>query len=245
MTSLTILGRKSWGFRGPLGPAIMPTLPSRGLYVHHSVTRPTSSPAADMRTLERIGQQRFGRLSYSHAYHIATRTFLEGQGNYIGAHTGGQNSSTHGIVLIGNYDAHLLPDYVEEDLADFVRFGASRNWWQPVILGGHRDAPGASTSCPGKHGMAMLRAAQSLLAKPKGITMLSEADIDRIAAKVTEQLTPVVADAVARRLGFWDHRNERFRTYNGDMVAVREGIREIGGVVGTKNKYAPTGENPA
>jgi hypothetical protein len=147
--TITIMRREDWGATAPQGPAM--TTPSRGLWLHHTVTSPTVDPVADMRVVQRIGVQRFGRISYSWVYHQAASVFLEGAGNTIGAHTGGQNSTTHGLAIIGDFTLDTLPHYSVRDLAEFVRFGAVRGWWQPVLLGGHRDAPGAATVCPGKH----------------------------------------------------------------------------------------------
>lgn len=59
---MDIVSRARWGATAALGPAMR--LPARELWLHHSVTTATGTPAADMRTIERIGVQRFGRFSY-------------------------------------------------------------------------------------------------------------------------------------------------------------------------------------
>lgn len=54
-----------------------------------------------------------------------------------------------------------------------------------------------------------------------------------------------VADAVARKLGFWDPNRDRFRSYHQDTKAIREGVREVGGAVGNELQHEPRGVNPA
>ncbi len=104
--------RKQWGATAPLGPAMR--LPATTVYVHHSVTlatdhdeflESTDDPDADMRRIERVGIERFGRFSYSFAYH-PSGVELVGAGLTVGAHTGGYNSTTLGLVLIGNYSLY-------------------------------------------------------------------------------------------------------------------------------------------
>jgi hypothetical protein len=117
---------------------------SRGFWLHHSVTRSTADPIADARTVARIGVQRFGRLSYSWLVH-PDGTILQGQDGHVGAHTRGQNSTSEAICCIGNFEKELP---TEAMCASVAMIMAIRN--QP-LLGGHRDAPGAATACPGRN----------------------------------------------------------------------------------------------
>lgn len=178
---MDIVSRSEWGFSGKLGPAQM-KLPARGAWLHHSVTVPTRSPHADMRTLERIGIERFGRLSYSYAIH-PSGVVLEGQGDWIGAHTKGQNSTTFGIVLIGNY--HVggpVPIPMVESLTALIReLRGDGRLAGPLmagyLLGGHRDAPGASTSCPGDRAHVLIGDVNTKASKqPPTPTQEQEAD---------------------------------------------------------------------
>lgn len=147
---MRILRRGEWGFSGPLGPPM--STPSNQVFIHHSVTNPTSDARADMRTLERIGKQRFGRLSYSFAVH-PSGAVLQGQGNHVGAHTKNRNSTSHGLVAIGNYDTRRPPAVMVEAFRNLYRHGISEGWWKDSIAG-HRDV--SSTACPGKHLYARL-----------------------------------------------------------------------------------------
>lgn len=134
-----------------------------------------------MRTLERIGIQRFKRLSYSYAIH-PSGVVLEGQGTSIGAHTKGQNSTTFGIVLIGNYHVNAVPLPMAESLVELVRhLRADGALGGPLmagyILGGHRDAPKASTTCPGDKAHALISDVNAKASKqPPTVDPRKEAD---------------------------------------------------------------------
>lgn len=164
-----------WGSTGPAGPASM-TLPSRGVWIHHTVTTPTGDPYADARTIERIGIDRFGRGSYSWLIH-PSGVVMQMQGHRIGAHTGGHNSTSHGLAFIGNHDVHRPTAEALAAAGALLRHGHRRGWWrQARPLGGHRDAAGASTACPGRH---LYRLVPTL--HEEGDMPLTSEEIDRIA----------------------------------------------------------------
>lgn len=133
-----MLLRADWSMPGPLGRAMKE---SRGLWLHHSVTTATSDPVRDARRIAEIGIERFGRLSYSFIVH-PDGTVLEGQNGHVGAHTRGQNSTSQAICCIGNYENEVPSELMIRSIRKLVAdFGP--------LLGGHRDAPGAATACPG------------------------------------------------------------------------------------------------
>ena len=135
-----MLSRAEWGMPGPLGPRMGS---SRGLWLHHSVTKATSDPVRDATHIARIGIQRFGRMSYSFVVH-PDGTILEGQNGHVGAHTRGQNSTTQAICCVGNFETDPVTPEMVQAIRVLVRdFGP--------LLGGHRDAPGAATACPGRN----------------------------------------------------------------------------------------------
>lgn len=150
---MRIIPRHEWGARAPLGPPM--TLPVAEANLHHSMSQLTSDPLADMRAVERIGVQRFGRFSYSFAYHRPSRSLLVGAGDTIGAHTAGRNSRSLGLVLIGNYDTLPLDDIAVQDLGEALRWLVHTGRLRPdFVLRGHRDHK--ATACPGKHAYARL-----------------------------------------------------------------------------------------
>jgi hypothetical protein len=142
---MLMLSRAEWGMPGPLGPRMKS---SKGLFLHHSVTRATADPVRDARTIANIGIQRFGRMSYSFVVH-PDGTILEGQNGHVGAHTRGQNSTTQAICCVGNFENDRVTPEMVASIRILVRdFGP--------LLGGHRDAPGAATACPGRNLYAMM-----------------------------------------------------------------------------------------
>lgn len=66
-----------------------------------------------------------------------------------GAHTGGRNDISAGVCAPGNVTYSDIDSDAIEALAEALIIGDSQGWWPREFRGGHRDAPGASTSCPG------------------------------------------------------------------------------------------------
>lgn len=157
---MNIIPRAEWGARHEAGDGPAP-LPAREMWLHHSVTiapdlvPPFGDEHQAMRTLELIGEQRFHRgISYTFAVMPNGRVY-EGHGvDRLGAHTGGRNSFARAIVWVGNYDVSRPPAAMVEATAQLLVHGWRKGWWTaPRLNGGHRQAPGASTTCPGRHAM--------------------------------------------------------------------------------------------
>jgi hypothetical protein len=151
---MRIYTRAEWGARYAAGSGPV-RLPVRELWLHHTVTQaPADSIEAEkraMRSVEQIGQNRFGRgISYTFAVMPSGRIY-EGTGaGRLGTHTGGRNSISHAIVLVGNYDTTVPSNMMLTGVADLVRHGHRSGWWQQNRLtGGHRDVK--ATGCPGRH----------------------------------------------------------------------------------------------
>jgi hypothetical protein len=156
---LDLLQRPEWDAELGLGPAMR--LPAVGVHVHHSVTivdddgiyHATGDVAADMREIERIGKQRFGRFPYCYCGH-PSGVVAVGAGLSIGAHTAGFNSTTLGYCFIGNYDIAALSTAqiraFQQWRADMVAIGALTpdHYVQP-----HQARK--QTACPGRHTMAV------------------------------------------------------------------------------------------
>ena len=159
---MTIIPRKAWGARFAAGFGAAPR--ATELWLHHSVTRsagPNATAAEDaatLRKLEDIGQQRFkGGISYTFVVCESGRVH-EGTGpGRKGAHTGGRNSVARAICLLGDYSRRRPTDAQLQAVAGLVRHGHAVGWWTvDRLTGGHRDAPGASTSCPGDAAYALI-----------------------------------------------------------------------------------------
>jgi len=159
--SVPIITRAVWGARHEAGAGPAP-LPAREVWLHHSVTAAPDlvGEHAAIRQLEQIGEDRFGRgISYTFAI-VPTGNVYEGHGvATLGAHTGGRNSIARAICWVGNYDVNKPTAAMIESTAQLLVDGRRRGWWLAARLnGGHQQAPGASTACPGRNGMAAIGA---------------------------------------------------------------------------------------
>ncbi len=160
MTEHRIIPRAEWGAKAVTGMAPA-HYPMGALWIHHSATYPTSDPATDMRLLQQIGISRgFSDVSYTFAIH-PSGAILEGRElQYVGAHTAGNNSTSLAVVLIGFYGT-TSPNAEQVDAFHWLRDDLiEQGYLYPGIYptGGHRDAPGNSTDCPGDAAEAMLPA---------------------------------------------------------------------------------------
>lgn len=78
-------------------------------------------------------------------------TVYEGRGaGVIGGHTKGDNSKSHAICAMGDFDKRAPTPQMLHGIVSLIAYGRGRGWWHG-LTGGHRDAPGASTACPGAH----------------------------------------------------------------------------------------------
>lgn len=151
---MEIITREQWGARYSAGFRAAP-LPAKSLWLHHTVTRRPADDYDDelaaIRQLEQIGQDRFGGgMSYTFLVTPSGRVF-EGTGaGREGAHTRGFNTHGRAISLVGNYDRDLVPSAMSDAVAALIAHGHDQGWWPDQLTGGHRDAPGSSTACPGR-----------------------------------------------------------------------------------------------
>lgn len=125
-------------------------LPVAAVWAHHSVTTPTDDAFSDFRVVDRIHLQQLGGVAYSYLIH-PNGTIGEGQGTNIGAHTLNWNDRSFGVCFIGNYMVDEPSDlainsfrWLRDHLVDIGLLAAGI-----YPTGGHRDAPGNSTACPG------------------------------------------------------------------------------------------------
>jgi N-acetylmuramoyl-L-alanine amidase len=152
---MTIVARSVWGAKPASLPAVPMRLPATQVYVHHSVTPVTADPYADMRAIETVGVQRFGQFSYSYAIHPRDGEILEGCGLLRGAHTSQRNSTSFGIVWIGNYEERAPKIQQVEATRWLIHELTDRGYLVPSAdIVGHRDV--YSTACPGSKLYALL-----------------------------------------------------------------------------------------
>jgi len=144
---IKLLTRADWGATYDVNQRPAMALPVRKAFCHHSVTNATTDAAADMRFIEHIDIGRFGYPSYSWVIH-PTGVVLEGMGTHVGAHTKGNNSTSFGICLIGNFENDTPTDAALEACATLLAARiAQGHLTADFELGGHRDV--FATACPG------------------------------------------------------------------------------------------------
>ena len=163
---MRIVTRSEWGAAVPKSRTRIPT-PVPRLWLHHTGST-ADSGARTVLAIQRfhMGTRGWNDIAYSWLYSPSTRLFYEGRGAGVqGAHTSGDNTRSHALCVLGNFDTQRPPSHVVADLRAFLRWHAS--YGPSRFTGGHRDAPGASTACPGRHLYALLPTLNSVAAPPK------------------------------------------------------------------------------
>lgn len=142
--------RDLWGATVPLSEHLVRHPVSR-VFFHHTASRVTHNSDVDIRVVERIGRNRFGRMSYSWLVHPGFDGVYEGAGLSIGAHTAGNNSSSFGIACVGNYSKQNPTKrqikWLIWLLAHLIEQGHVRWDFEGIP---HNRAPDAATKCPGR-----------------------------------------------------------------------------------------------
>jgi hypothetical protein len=149
-------------------------------------------------------------------------TIYEGRGAGIaGGHTAGHNTVSHAICLLGNYDNATPTVAAMRSIVDLARYGHVEGWWREGFTGGHRDASGASTSCPGRNLHSQISTLnQSITSQPieedemfckKGDTNRTVEHWQRIIIAINPALLP----------------SRRYQAYDDEMVAAVKAV--VGG----------------
>lgn len=166
-----IIQREEWGARYDDGFHDR-DLPVSETWLHHSVTiapdllPPFDDDYAAIRTLENIGESRFGGgISYTYAITPVGLVFEGHSAHRSGAHTLNRNDFAVAICWVGRYDtlkpteAMILATawlLVQLKRANVIR--------EAKLNGGHGQAPGQSTDCPGQFGRASIARINTLAA---------------------------------------------------------------------------------
>lgn len=149
-----IVTRRQWGAVPLVTPAGTIATPSAELWLHHVGGQEPG--AAGMRNLQHLAltgglHDNYVDIPYSFKVDKDGTVFeARGAGHNSGA-TGGHNAISHAIVCDGNYEIEEPSSAMLAALANLVAWGFEQGWWPLGFTGGHRDASGNSTSCPGDH----------------------------------------------------------------------------------------------
>ncbi len=195
---VTIVARNAWGARSPKNPLRSITVPTAELWLHHFAGR--WHGASGMRACQNFHMDTNGWNDIAYSFCVDTDGVIyEGRGAGIaGGHTKGHNTISHAICLMGNFDVDELPRAMVRAVAALAAHGQSHGWWGDWT-GGHREASGASTACPGKHGMAALPDIRALTAQYRG--QPTQEDDTLYLFRSAEEARPFVVNAYKRIAG--------------------------------------------
>lgn len=156
---MDIISRAEWGARPPRYRYRIPT-PTAEHWLHHAAGSKLPGDDrisdADLRRIRAIQDyhldvRRWSDIAYSFLMDPDGNVF-EGRGaGMAGGHTKGRNTVSHALCVMGNYDTQSVDSDLIPRIVQFVRFAHSQGWTPQVFTGGHRDAPDAETSCPGRN----------------------------------------------------------------------------------------------
>lgn len=154
-------------------------------------------------------------------------TVYEGRGYGIaGGHTQGDNSTSHAICLLGNFDNRPPTRAALEAAGALAGAGALRGAWT-TITGGHRDAPGAQTACPGRYLYAQLGALRAIATDTTpgdDHVPLTDDDAYLIGITIKRSLADLgITDDLAKKVDAIDKRTSRTRRVL-RAVAVKIGL---------------------
>ena len=165
--------RAEWGARAPNGAFERMAVPSPRLWVHH--TGAEQQGAAALRSIQRYHQDTRSWKDIAYNFLVGDDgTIYEGRGaGIVGGATAGDNARSHAVCLLGNFEGRAPTPAAHRTLVDLARHGRDVRWWVPTC-GGHRDAPGASTACPGRHLYSRLPQVRAEIARPGSGDLLEE-----------------------------------------------------------------------
>lgn len=132
----------------------------RTITIHHTVTAPDIS----LEGLLRIAWSR-GFRTHGYAYYVQ---YIRGEvlihqgrpengDRWItereqGAHSLGENATSIGVALVGDYEEHPVPQPLWEAAVRLVGVRCFYSFLHPSeAVKGHREMPGAATLCPGRY----------------------------------------------------------------------------------------------
>lgn len=155
--TIDIIPRAEWGARPPKHRHKI-TTPTPQLFLHH--TAGNHRGVKGMRAIQAFHMDARGwsDIAYSFVVDRISLNVYEGRGAGIaGGHTRGHNRISHAVCVMGNFEELIPQDDLIELLAELVAHGHGEGWWPNQFTGGHRDASGANTACPGRNLYARIR----------------------------------------------------------------------------------------
>lgn len=163
---MNIITRAQWGAKPPLRPLIPQATPAEA-YLHHTVGYGAGG-AAYMRQMQDQHQAKGWRdIAYNFVLDPHTGDWYEGQGALkVPAAQHGHNAGTIAVCVMGNWHPEPPPPATTNHLVAFMRHAHANGWSPRLLTGGHRDAPGSETTCPGNYLHALIPTINARLEEP-------------------------------------------------------------------------------
>lgn len=204
---VTIVSRAQWAARPPKSRHII-DLPTPELWLHHFATDGWHGEEGMRRCQDfHMDSRGWSDIAYSFCVDTNGRIF-EGRGAGVaGGHTKGRNSVSHAICAMINSEATRPTAAMIQSIAALAAHGVDRGWWEGWT-GGHRNAPGASTACPGKHLVAAWNDITALTEQYLGQSPATEDHLMyhlELEATVKARLGPNLSKAVWVKLAHWEN----------------------------------------
>jgi len=153
-----IVSRAGWGANPVNTPAAAITTPTAELWLHHTASSGLHGPGG-MRSLQQNARNGgYVDLEYTLMVDNPDGTIYMSRGpGRDSAATGGRNSISHAICVMGNFENDTPSAACLDAIASCVQWlVAQRAIRTAAITGPHRDAPGNATACCGRNLIARI-----------------------------------------------------------------------------------------
>jgi hypothetical protein len=165
-----IYSRAAWNAAPPLAPLELMAYPVRKVYVHHVGGGIVGSmtPEQEQAFMRQLQQGAFGDgyldFPYGMSVFASGRAYEGRDLRFEGAATGGENDDSVAVLLVGNFELQQPTTLALLGAARVIQLGQYvGRITLDATINGHKDAPQASTACPGSHLYAALPVVRALV----------------------------------------------------------------------------------
>lgn len=212
-TPITIdfVTRAEWGARPPAwGPYPVDAMPTPELWLHHTAS--AGSDEVSMRAIQDFHMDVRGWSDIAYSFLIDNDapdvdTFIGRGAGIAGGHTLGHNEHSHAICVIGDYTSVPPHEDTLEAISKLVAYGYQEGWWPLGFTGGHRDASGANTSCPGDALWPLIgsinQRAVAIYEESQEVPQFTDAQAAKLAAVADEMIAKELTGTATVRPALW------------------------------------------
>lgn len=145
-----VVTRQQWGARPPSEPYIKLKLPTPVVYIHHTGGEGDGATYVRLVQNNHMDVRDWRDIGYNFLVDDDGNIYVgRGYGNQGGANLGADNSFSHSICAMGNFDTRRVPAALEDSIIWLLEQGAALGYWETDDIRGHRDELDAATECPG------------------------------------------------------------------------------------------------